>query len=304
MRILVTGATGFLGTNLVEKLIAAGHRVTPLGSKDADLTVEGTLRKYSETYDRIYHLAAWTQAGDFCLKNPGAQWLNNQKMNTEVLAWWHERQPQAKLICMGTSCAYPEEGKLVEERYFDGKPTESLFSYAMTKRMLLAGLQALGKQFGHRWAYFIPCTLYGPGYHTDDRQLHFIFDLMRKILIAQKGGVPAVLWGDGHQKRELVFLEDFSRNLLDLSDTVENDWINLGTGEEYSIREFAGMICDLIGYDPAKVQYDTSKYVGARSKVLDVGKLDRLLPNRLKTSLKEGLEITLKWIKKHTLIRI
>ena len=80
---------------------------------------------------------------------------------------------------------------------------------AMTKRMLYAGLLALSKQYSMRYLYLIPSTLYGPGYHTDGRQMHFIFDLVRKILAAKAGGPPAVLWGDGHQRRELVYIDDF-----------------------------------------------------------------------------------------------
>ena len=84
------------------------------------------------TYDRIYHLAAWTQAGDFCLRHPGEQWLINQRLNTNVLEWWQRCQPQARMICMGTSCAYDPELPLAEEYYLDGVPIESLFTYAMT----------------------------------------------------------------------------------------------------------------------------------------------------------------------------
>src|SRR5690242_21696517 len=134
MRILVTGATGFLGTALCRQLALAGHSVQALGSRDADLTQPGSLEPFgAERYDQIYHLAAWTQAGDFCLSHPGEQWLINQQINTNLLAWWQASQPQAKLIAMGTSCAYPPQGDLAEDRFLEGEPIESLFTYAMTK---------------------------------------------------------------------------------------------------------------------------------------------------------------------------
>src|SRR2546426_504216 len=136
MQVLVTGATGFLGTVLTRRLKADGHAVTALGSRDADLKQPHSLEPFAERpYDCIYHLAAWTQAGDFCLHHPGEQWVINQKINTNLLAWWHEHQPQAKMICMGTSCAYAPDQELVEENYMVGTPIESLYSYAMTKRM-------------------------------------------------------------------------------------------------------------------------------------------------------------------------
>src|SRR5882672_650119 len=121
MNILVTGATGFLGTALCARLAADGHAVVKLGSRDADLRVRGSLDAFNgQRYDQIYHLAAWTQAGDFCLKHPGEQWIINQQINTNTLAWWQKHQPQARLICMGTSCAYAPDQELIEENYLTG----------------------------------------------------------------------------------------------------------------------------------------------------------------------------------------
>jgi GDP-L-fucose synthase len=79
--------------------------------------------------------------------------------------------------------------------------------------------------------------------------------------------------------------------------SVENDIVNVGSGEEHSIRDFASAICELIDHDPALIQYDTAKYVGARSKVLDVSKLARFLPNRRVTSLQAGLQATIDWFR-------
>lgn len=298
MNVLVTGGTGFLGTALVKRLRGDGHAVTALGSRDADLTQPEPLARFAaERFDVIYHLAAWTQAGDFCLKHPGEQWIANQQINTSVLAWWQRYQPQAKLVAMGTSCSYAPELPLTEENYLRGEPIDSLYTYALTKRMLLVGLRAFAQQFGLRYLYLVPSTLYGPGYHTDDRQMHFIFDLIRKLLAAQAGGPPAVLWGDGYQKRELIFVNDFVDAAMRLTASVENDVVNVGSGEEHSIRAFAADICTIVRYNPAEVKYDSSKYVGARSKVLDVSKLARLVPDRQITPLEEGLRATIDWFR-------
>jgi len=267
-----------------------------LNSKNCNLTQPDSLNHFNDCrYDRIYHLAAWTQAGDFCLYHPGEQWIINQQINTNMLTWWQQSQPQAKLIAIGTSCAYAPDADLVESNYLVGMPIDSLFTYAMTKRMLYVGLLALQKQHGLKYLCVVPSTLYGPGYHTDGRQMHFIFDLIRKILRGKLYEEPVVLWGDGHQRRELVFVDDFVRALLQLSSAVENDLINIGAGEEFSIREFARKICDIVGYEFSKIQFDTSKYVGARSKCLNVGKFHRLTPGFKMTNLETGLRQTIQW---------
>lgn len=296
MNILVTGATGFLGSALCSNLEHQKHLIVKLNSKNCDLTRERSLEQFNDhKYDQIYHLAAWTQAGDFCLYHPGEQWIINQQINTNVLSWWRKYQPQAKLICMGTSCAYSPEMKLVEENYLMGVPIESLFSYAMTKRMLYSGLLALKKQYGMKYLCLVPSTLYGPGYHTDDRQMHFIFDLIRKILRGKLYDEPVMLWGDGNQSRELVFIDDFVKITIYLSEKMENELINIGAGEEFTIRHFAELICNNVGYEFSKIHFDTSKYVGAKSKCLDIGKLKKTVPNLNFTPLEVGLSKTIEW---------
>ena len=292
----ITGGGGFLGTELKRHFQAAGETFVSPSSHECDLTQADHLDHFAEQkFEMIYHLAAWTQAGDFCLRHPGEQWIINQKMNTNLLSWWQSKQPQAKLIFIGTSCAYAPGSHLSETDYMHGEPIESLYTYAMTKRMLFAGAKALEKQFGLKWFCVVPSTLYGPGYHTDGRQMHFIFDLMRKIIRGKEFGEPVILWGDGHQKREIVFVGDFVQTMLQLNEKCVNDIVNIGAGEEFSIRTFAGLIAEIIGYDASKIQYDTSRYVGATSKCLAIEKLKTLKPDYQPRPLREGLEATLHW---------
>ncbi len=296
MNILVTGATGFLGRVLCAQLKAAGHHVVELGSQKCDLTKPYSLDSYNDvSYRHIYHLAAWTQAGDFCLDHPGEQWVINQQINTNVLAWWQRSQLQAKLICMGTSCAYDPTLGAVEDNYLQGQPIESLYTYAMTKRMLYVGLRAIRQQFGGAFLYVVPSTLYGPGYHTDGRQMHFIFDLIRKILKGKYFQDPVVLWGDGQQERELIFVEDFVRSLLALTEINQEEIVNVGSGEALSIRHFAKCICAQVDYPFEAIQFDTSRYVGAQSKYLQVEKLKSMFPDFALTSLEDGLASTISW---------
>lgn len=296
MDILITGSSGFLGTTLCHYLESEGHRLVKLNSRNCDLTHNEALNAFNmDKFDQIFHLAAWTQAGDFCIHHPGEQWIINQQINTNTLLWWHKFQPQAKLVLMGTSCSYSPDLPLAEEYYLDGIPIDSLFTYAMTKRMLHVGAVALAKQYQLKYLTLVPSTLYGPGYHTDGRQMHFIFDLIRKILRGKKFGEPVVLWGNGYQKRELVFVDDFVRLMLKLNQTTENELINIGAGEEFTIRQFAESICMTVGYNPSDIEYDESKYVGAKSKCLDVTKLNRLTPDFIPITLDEGLKRTVAW---------
>lgn len=297
MNVFVTGGHGFLGSALCPVLEGQGHNLTRPTSRECDLTVAGALARYDDVkYDLVYHLAAWTQAGDFCLRHPGEQWIVNQKLNTHVLDWWATRQPQAKLVFMGTSCAYAPGANLVESNYMTDEPIDSLYTYAMTKRMLLQGARALHKQYGLRWLCAVPSTLYGPGYHTSDgRQMHFIFDLIRKIIRGKEFDDPVVLWGDGHQQREIVFVDDFVPLLLALVERGENDLFNIGAGEEHSIRTFAAHICELVGFPADRIDYDRSRYVGAMSKCLNIDKSRAVIPDYRLTPLHEGLERTIAW---------
>lgn len=300
MKILITGANGFLGKFLCDKLKEFDHEIFITTSKKNDLTKENSLDEFNKIkLDQIYHLAAWTQAGDFCLYHPAEQWLINQKINTNILNWWLKNQPQAKMIAMGTSCSYDPNMPHIEENYLLGKPIDSLFTYAMTKRMLLTGLMALNKQYSLNYLYLIPSTLYGADYHLDGRQMHFIFDLIRKILKGKFLSEKVILWGDGNQKRELVYVNDFVDIMLKLTQKENNTIINIGSGIDFSIKEFAYMICKNIDYDKNKIEYDTSKYVGAKSKILVVDKLKKIFPNLKLTDLDNGLKITIDWFLKN-----
>ncbi len=296
MNIFVTGASGFLGTSLCKKLESGGNSLEKPCSKTCDLTKQDSLKKFDGIkYDKIIHLAAWTQAGDFCLHHPGEQWVINQQINTNILSWWHDKQPQAKLLFMGTSCSYDPSMEHAEENYLAGVPIDSLFTYAMTKRMLYAGALALTKQFGLKFNCFVPSTLYGPGYHTDGRQMHFIFDLIRKIIRGKLYGETVTLWGDGYQKRELVYIDDFIRIMLELDEKYDNELVNIGADGEFTIRDFAKAICEKVDYDFEKIEFDTSKYVGAKSKILIVKKIKGMLPDYSLISLDEGLSKTIDW---------
>ena len=293
MNVLVTGATGFLGIHLVKKLEGLGHTVYISNTKKCNLNKIENLYQFNDiTFDYIFHLAAATKAGDYCLTHQGEQWENNQLLNTNMLIYWKNHQPQAKIICMGTSCSYPADLPMTEENYLVGLPGKDLYTYAMTKRMLLAGLMAFEKQYGLRWLYFIPSTLYGPGFKEHDN--HFIFDLVRKIYNGKHYGSDVELWGDGYQRRELIYVDDAIDAMLDLLDE-ENEIFNLGSSNDLPIRHYAQEICNSVGYNHNKVAYNVEKYVGVRKRKLEVEKVKHLFLNYCKTSLKDGIKKTVEF---------
>ncbi|MEZ5045615.1 MAG: NAD-dependent epimerase/dehydratase family protein [Chitinophagaceae bacterium] len=303
-KVVVTGSSGFLGKHLVKSLNKMGIETLALNSKNCDLTKDNALENViqnPETIDHIFHLAAWTQAGTFCDTQRGIQWIVNQQINTNTLAWWQKFAPHAKMITFGTSVSYATENDLVESKYMQGEPYDKFYAYAHCKRMLLVGLECLQRQYGMNYLYFIPSTLYGPGYHTDDRQAHFIYDLIRKIIRGKMYKEPVILWGDGEQRRELVFVEDFIDIAFNLNKTVSNDIINIGGGMDYSIKEFAKIICEIVGYDFDDIQYDTTQYVGAKSKILNIEKYTLLVDKSSikKTSLEYGIKQTIEWMQEN-----
>jgi len=288
MKVLVTGATGFLGKHLCSKLKELNFEVHISNTKHANLsTVENLYQFNNIEFDYIFHLAAATKAGDYCLTHQGEQWENNQVLNTNILIYWKDYQPQAKLICMGTSCSYPVDLPMTEKNYLIGQPGEDLYTYAMTKRMLLVGLKAFEKQYGLKWLCFIPSTLYGPGFEEHDN--HFIFDLVRKIYNGKHHGTEVELWGDGYQRRELIYVEDAVDAMLSLLDQ-ENEIFNLGSSRDLPIRRYAEEISDYLGYDLNKIKYNVDKYVGVRKRKLEVEKVQSLSLNYCKTSLSEGIQ--------------
>lgn len=298
MKVFVTGGSGFLGSFLCKKLKGLGYQVISPNSKECNLFFSESLNEFKvEKFDFIFHLAAWTQAGDFCIHHPGEQWIKNQKINTNIIDWWFNFQKQAKFVFMGTSCSYSPDSTFTENEYMVGEPIESLYTYAMTKRMLYQGAYSLGKQYGMKWLCLVPSTLYGPNYHTDGRQMHFIFDLIRKIIRAKEFDEKAILWGDGTQKREIIHVNDFVENAILLSNNTTNQIINLGYGEEFQIIDFAKIICKVIDYDFNKIEFDLTKYVGAKSKCLSISKVSDL-NKKYKSNLiriETGIEEVVGW---------
>jgi len=285
-----------MGRSLVKKLKSLGWDVHICNTKTANLSDYKNLLIFDydlkKPFDIIFHLAANTKAGDWCVYNSGTQWVTNQQINTNILKFWAERHPKAKMVAMGTSCSYDPTLPLREDYYEKGQPEENLYYYAQTKRMLLTGLRALQKQHGLEWLYLVPSTLYGPGYDEEDN--HFIFDLVRKIYKGKTEREEVELWGNGEQKRELIHVNDFVELLMKVLDR-KNEVINIGRGEELPIKVYAKGISNILNYDATQIVYNTNKFVGVKSKCLDTTKLKTYVPDFKYTPLEEGLKELIEW---------
>jgi len=289
-KILITGSNGFLGRHLTKKLKDLKYEVYEVNSKDANyLNVDILNRKFSDiNFDYIFHLAVKTAAGGYCQKHQGEQFILNQMMNTNILSFWYTHK-NAKFITFGSSCGYADDVEKIEENYMIGLPETGYEVYGMIKRMLLTGLRGLYAEYGMKYVYLIPSTIYGTNYNLNDK--HFIFDLIRKICDAKYLGIePVVLWGDGEQRRELIYIDDCVDIIIN-SLNKNNDVINLSTGNDYSIKDYAKTICNIVNYDFDKIEFDTTQFVGAQSK--------RIKNTKNKdfkfTNIKDGLSKTIEY---------
>lgn len=227
---------------------------------------------YDPDFDYIFHFAAVTKAGDWCLSHQGEQWLDNQRLNTNVLQFWKEYCPDAEFIAIGTSCSYGNHPYKTEKDYLTHLPESSLLTYAYTKRMLYLGLDALHKQYGMNYMYFIPPTLYGSEFTEKDN--HFIYDIIRKVSKAKETGSDIEMWGNGSQRREIVWVNDFISIMCNFAfednRKFYNTALNIGSGKEYTMKAYYEKVCKLFEYDASKIKPNEEKYVGMLSNVLTI----------------------------------
>lgn len=305
MNAIITGNTGYLGKALQRSLEYQNWNVIGLNSKFGNLlehtpeTIAMFVNMHenfvpTEEVDVIFHLAAVAKAGDWHLTHKGEVWEQNQRINTTILEFWRLHCPQAKMIAMGTSCSYDPTLPLKEENYLKGYPDEGLSTYAFTKRMLLVGLKSYSEQYGLKFNYLIPSTIYGPDFAENDS--HFIFDLIKKIYAGTIIGSPVELWGDGNQKRELIYISDVVRAINEAT-FMENQVFNIGFGMEYSIKTYANIISKYLHYDEKKIIFNKDKYVGVKSKLLDITHAQSLIPSYREqlTGLIPGIEQTINY---------
>ena len=308
-RVIVTGGAGFLGSFVVEKLYERGAReVIVPRVEQYDLTDLQAIRRLfndvigpEETSDAsnlvVIHLAALAGGIGANRARPADFFYINLMMGVQLMheAW---RRGVGKFVAIGTICAYPKFTPLPfkEENLWDGYPEETNAPYGLAKKMLLVQAQAYREQYGYNAIYLLPVNLYGPRDNFDLETSHVIPALIRKCLEAQeRGDQEVVLWGDGSPTREFLYVEDAAEGILLAAERYNgSEPVNLGSGNEISIRNLAGLIARLTGFE-GQLVWDTSKPNGQPRRALDVSRAEDYFGFRAQTPFEEGLRRTIDW---------
>jgi GDP-L-fucose synthase len=292
---MVTGGGGFLGSGLVERLTGEGHEVFVPRRLDHDLTRQAdTERLFAEARpELVFHLAAEVGGIGANRANPGRYWYANLVMGANVI----EQSRLAgvgKLVVAGTVCAYPKLTPVPfhEDDLWNGYPEETNAPYGVAKKTLLVGAQAYREQYGLNTVFLLPANLYGPGDNFHETNAHVIADLIRKMVDRPS---EVVLWGDGSPTREFLYVDDCVSALLLAAERYDGpEPVNIGTGSEISIRELAGLIAELTGFE-GEITWDSSKPNGQPRRKLDTTRAKELFGFEARTSLRDGLERTIAW---------
>ena len=299
-RVVVTGGAGFLGSFLVERLRAKDCRAVVVPrSKDYDLVeMDAVRRLYADAKpDVVIHLAARVGGIGANQANPGRFFYDNLMMGTQLIEVGRQLGIK-KFVAIGTICAYPKYAPIPfkEDDLWAGFPEETNAPYGLAKKMMLVQSQAYRQQYGFNSIVLFPVNLYGPRDNFDLETSHVIPALIRKCAEAQQNGKPEiVLWGDGTPTREFLYVEDAAEGIL-LAAEQYNDSrpLNLGTGEEISIKTLAGIIAAEVGFH-GRILWDPTKPNGQPRRCLDVSRIKHTIGFQPTHSLRDGLKKTIQW---------
>ena len=303
MRTLVTGGGGFLGAHVVERLREQGLDPFVARRADYDLTNwDDTERLFADTRpELVIHLAAEVGGIGANRANPGRYWYANLMMGAHVIEQ-SRLHDVTKLVLLGTVCAYPKFAPVPfhEDDLWNGYPEETNAPYGVAKKSLLVGAQTYRQQYGVNAIYLLPVNLYGPRDNFDLESSHVIPALIRKMIDAQeRDESEVVLWGDGSPTREFLYVDDCAEGIVLASLRYDGDApVNLGTGEEISIKDLAEVIGHETGYS-GEIVWDTSKPNGQPRRKLDTTRAKELFGFEAKTPFREGIRRTVAWYREH-----
>jgi GDP-L-fucose synthase len=299
-RVMVTGGAGFLGSCVVEKLKQRGCRdVFVPRSRKYDLRRYAGIQRALDAAapDIIIHLAARVGGIGANRAHPAEYFYDNLMMGVQLLheAW---RAGVGKFVAIGTVCAYPKFTPVPfrEDDLWNGYPEETNAPYGLAKKMLLVQGQAYRQQYGYNSIFLLPVNLYGPGDNFDLESSHVIPALIKKCVDAKKSEDETIeVWGDGSPTREFLYVEDAAEGILLAAEHYNDSLpVNLGSGQEISIKNLVEMIVHRTGYE-GKIVWDTTKPNGQPRRKLDTRRAERVCGFRAQMGFEEGLRRTVAW---------
>jgi GDP-L-fucose synthase len=302
-RVLVTGGNGFFGSFVVDGLRARGAQVFAPRSRDYDLVDRAACdRVIADTRpDLVFHLAARVGGIGANRDNPGGMVFDNAMMGLQLIeACRIAKVP--KTVIAGSICAYPKLAPIPfrEQDLWNGYPEETNAPYGIAKKLLLVQSQAYRAQYGMRSIVLFPVNMYGPRDNFDLRTSHVIPAMIRKCVAAHQAGDREVtLWGDGSPTREFIYVEDAAEAMILGAERYDSsEPVNIGSGEEISIRDLAGEIATATGFT-GKFVWDTSQPNGQPRRRLDVSRARERFGFVARTPFAVGLRRTVAWYLEH-----
>ncbi|MBL1174029.1 GDP-L-fucose synthase family protein [Pantanalinema sp. GBBB05] len=303
-RILVTGGAGFLGRQVIAQLLQAGAdrgQITVPRSQEWDLRIWENCQRLVEQQEIVIHLAAHVGGIGLNREKPAELFYDNLIMGTQLIHAAYQAGVQ-KFVCIGTICAYPKFTPVPfrEDDLWNGYPEETNAPYGIAKKALLVQLQAYRQQYGFDGIYLLPVNLYGPEDNFDPRSSHVIPALIRKVYEAQqRGDRQLAVWGDGSPTREFLYSQDAARGIvMGTQQYSDAEPINLGTGTEISIKDLVQLIGELMQFD-GEIIWQTEQPNGQPRRCLDTTRAKAAFGFTAEIGLREGLEQTIAWYRRH-----
>jgi GDP-L-fucose synthase len=296
--IVVTGSSGFLGSQVVNVLKKRGVKNIKIPrSSDCDLRLQHNCTEITRDAHIVFHLAAKVGGIGLNQKFPGELFYDNLIMGVHLMEEARKNNVE-KFIALGTICSYPKFTPVPfsEDTIWDGYPEETNAPYGLAKKMLLVQSQAYKQQYDFKSIVLFPTNLYGPNDNFDEKKSHVIPALIKKIHQAKKNNSNTVdLWGDGSPTRDFLYVDDAAEGIvLGAEKYDKTDHVNLGTGIEISIKDLAELLLKLMNVN-LKINWLTDKPNGQPRRCVDSRKAFKEFGFKSKTTLEEGLKKTIDW---------
>jgi len=299
VKIYVAGHRGLVGSAIVRAIEAEGnHTWIGKSRSELDLLNRNAVFEFvaKEKPDAIV-IAAAKVGGIHANDTYPVQFLSENLQIETNLMDAAQAAGIPRLLFLGSSCVYPKlaQQPIKEEYLLTGELEKTNEAYALAKISGLKLVQAYRKQYGHKWISAMPTNMYGPGDNFDLENSHVLPALIRKFHDAKVQGKASVtLWGTGSPKREFLHSDDLGRACVFLIENYDDEVaINVGVGEDVSIKELAELIQGIVGFEGA-IEWDSSKPDGTPRKLLDVSRL-QALGWKPTIALEQGIKSTYEW---------